>query len=42
MEKNETTKDMVAYLEKSLYGTRDAALNFQKECKRYLESLVFF
>jgi len=29
--------DMVAYLIKSLYGTRDAAANFQEDVKRFME-----
>ncbi len=37
----ESKEEWVAYLEKSLYGTRDAALNFQKECRKYLSSLGF-
>ena len=38
---HETREEWVALLEKSLYGTRDAALNFQKECRKYLESIGF-
>jgi len=38
---NETTGEWVAGLDKSLYGTRDAALNFQLECKKYLTSIGF-
>ena len=33
--------DLVALLEKSLYGTRDAALNFQKEVKHLMMSIGF-
>ena len=34
-------KDMVGYLNQSLYGTRDAAANFQKEVKKFMESIGF-
>ena len=34
-------QDMVGILEKSLYGTRDAALNFQKEVRKFMESQGF-
>ena len=33
--------DTVALLEKSLYGTRDAALNFQKEVRHFMKSIGF-
>lgn len=35
----ESTEEWVAYLEKSLHETRDAALNFQRECNKFLESI---
>ena len=38
---HELPGEWVALLEKSLYGTRDAALNFQKEVKRTLEAQGF-
>ena len=34
-------KDNVAILEKSLYGTRDAAANFQSEVKKFMTKLGF-
>ena len=33
--------DMVGYLVKSLYGTRNAAANFQEEVKRFMEGARF-
>ncbi len=38
---SETNEEWVAMLEKSLYGTRDAALNFQREVKKTLEAIGF-
>ena len=34
-------QDMVGFLEKSLYGTRDAALNFPKEVRKFMQSQGF-
>ena len=34
-------QDMVGILEKSLYGTRDAALNLQKEVRKIMQSQGF-
>ena len=34
-------QDMVGILEKSLYWTRDAALNFQKEVRKFMQSQGF-
>ena len=34
-------EDNVAILEKSLYGTRDAAKNFQQEVKKFMTSIGF-
>ena len=39
--KTDEEDDNVALLEKSLYGTRDAALNFQQEVKRFMRSTGF-
>ena len=33
--------DMVGYLVKSLYGTRDAAANFQAEVRKFMEGVGF-
>ena len=41
LEEGETQEDMVGELKKSLYGTRDAAANFQDEVKLFLKSLGF-
>ncbi len=35
----EKSRDMVAILEKSLYGTRDAAINFQKEVRGFMKKI---
>ena len=40
-EKGDDGDDMVGYLHMSLYGTRDAAANFQKEVKTFMESIGF-
>ena len=37
----EDSEDNVAILEKSLYGTRDAAKNFQQEVKRFMVGIGF-
>ena len=34
-------QDMVGFLEKSLCGTRDAALNFPKEVRKFMQSQGF-
>ena len=34
-------EDNVAFLKKSLYGTRDAAQNFQREVQRFMEASGF-
>ena len=34
-------KDMVGLLQKSLYGTRDAAANFQTEVKKFMKKIGF-
>ena len=38
---DETTEDTVGVLEMSLYGTRDAATNFQREVARLMKSLGY-
>ena len=37
----EEDDDMVGFLEMSLYGTRDAAANFQDEVKRFMCSIGY-
>ena len=37
----EREQDLVGYLVKSLYGTRDAAANFQQEVRKFMESKQF-
>ena len=39
LEGNEAKSEWVAGLDKSLYGTRDAAVNFQLGCKKYFSSI---
>ena len=39
--KTEGEGDMVALLKKSLYGTRDAAINFQKEVAKVMRRIGF-
>ena len=34
-------KDMVGLLQKSLYGTRDAAINFQRKVQKFMRSQGF-
>ena len=41
LEGEETSEDTVGVLEMSLYGTRDAATNFQKEVTRLMKSLGY-
>jgi hypothetical protein len=40
-DKEEGEGDLVGYLVKSLYGTRDAAANFQKEVWKFMEGIGF-
>ena len=41
LEGEETSEDTVGVLEMSLYGTRDAATNFQREVARLMKSLGY-
>ena len=40
-DKEEGEEDMVGKLEMSLYGTRDAAINFQREVSKFMRSIGF-
>ena len=41
LEHGEEDQDLVGFLEMSLYGTRDAAANFQKEVRRTMHKMGF-
>lgn len=41
LDEYEKGEDLVGHLQRSLYGTRDAAANFQKEVQRFMRSVGF-
>ena len=41
LDEREREQDLVGYLNQSLYGTRDAAANFQKEVKKFMQGIGF-
>ena len=41
LEDGDVEQDMVGLLKQSLYGTRDAAANFQKEVRKFMKSIGF-